>query len=301
MSGIAGSSHAPQWFDDAIRQEPEIDWLTVDGARIEWAAWGQRGRRGLLLLIGNGAHIGWWRPIAPILARDYRVATFNWSGMGRSGWRDVYPVETLIAEAMAVGEAAGLFENDQAPFLGAHSFGGFIGLRLLIEHGARFAGGILIDSRLRVRQQWGGGADAVSPFHVHDTKEQAIARFRLKPDQPERNPFILDMLAEESLERIEEGWRYRQDPNMRRKTPLDLDMIPMIVDAKCPLAFVRGACSASVVDEIWALQKAAAPPGTPFVEVPDAYHHLMIDRPIALVTAMRALLQTFPEGGARTR
>ncbi len=281
-----------------MARKPEIDWVTVDGAKIEWAVWGERGRPGLLLLIGNGAHIGWWRPIAPILAQDYRVVTFNWSGMGRSDWRDVYPVATLIAEAMAVGEAAGLFEGGGAPFLGAHSFGGFIGLRLLIEHGARFAGGLLIDSRLRVRQQWGGDAVTVSPFHVHDTKEQAIARFRLKPDQPECNPFILNMLAEESLERIAEGWRYRQDPNMRRKTPLDLDMIPMIVKAKCPLAFIRGAHSASVVDEIWVAQKAASPPGTPFIEVPDAYHHLMIDRPIALVTAMRALLKTFPHSRA---
>jgi pimeloyl-ACP methyl ester carboxylesterase len=278
-----------------MAQKPELNGVTVDGAKIEWAAWGKRGRPGLLLLIGNGAHIGWWRPIAPILAQDYRVATFNWSGMGGSDWREVYPVETLIAEAIAVAQVAGLFDSDEKPFLGAHSFGGFIGLRLLIEHGARFAGGILIDSRLRVRQQWGGDAVTVSPFHVHDTKEQAIARFRLKPDQPQRNPFILEMLAEESLEQIAEGWRYRQDPNMRSKTPLDLDMIPRIVEAKCPLALIRGAHSASVVDEIWAAQKAASRPGTPFVEVPDAYHHLMIDRPIALVTAMRALLQTFPD------
>jgi pimeloyl-ACP methyl ester carboxylesterase len=287
----------PAWYGDAMRREPEVGRLQVEGAGIEWAAWGERSKPGLLLLIGNGAQIGWWRPIAPILAEDYRVATFAWSGMGRSDWRDSYPVATLICEAVGVAQVAGLFDGPQAPYLGAHSFGGFVGLRLLIEHGARFAGGILIDSRLRSRQAWGANAQTVSPFHVHETKEQAIVRFRLKPEQPEVNRFILDMLAEESLEPVGDGWRYRQDPNMRSKTPLDGDLIPRIAETGCPLAFIRGARSGSVVDEIWHAQKAAAPAGTPFVEIPDAHHHLMIDQPLALIAAMRALLQCFPRSG----
>ena len=277
-----------------MRCEPVAGRLQVDDAKIEWAAWGELSKPGLLLLIGNGAHIGWWRPIAPILAEDYRVATFAWSGMGRSDWRASYPIATLIREAMAVAKAAGLFDGSHAPFLGAHSFGGFVGLRLLIEHGARFAGGILIDSRLRSRQAWGSDTQAVSPFHVHETEEQAIARFRLKPEQPGVNRFILDMLAEESLEPVGGGWRYRQDPNMRSKTPLDGDLIPRIAEAACPLAFIRGARSGSVDDEIWDAQKACAPAGTPFVEIPDAHHHLMIDQPLALIASMRALLQCFP-------
>lgn len=296
-----GPQTPPRWFTDAMKSEPESGLLAVDGTRIEWAAWGRRGRPGLLLLIGNGAHIGWWRPIAPILARDYRVATFAWSGMGRSDWRESYPVEILMEQAMAVAVQAGLFESAQAPFLGAHSFGGFIGLELLIARGERFAGGILIDSRLKVRQSWGGEAPTVASFHVHATKRQAKDRFRLKPDQPETNPFILDMLAEESLQQVAEGWRFRQDPDMRRKTPLAGDLIPRIAEARCPLAFIRGERSASVVDDIWARLRQAARPGTPFVEVPDAHHHLMIDRPIALIAAMRALLQAFPKGGSWNR
>ena len=301
MTGSLTGHGPPAWFEDAMRCEPEAGRLRVEGAKIEWAAWGERAKPGLLLLIGNGAHIGWWRAIAPMLAVDYRVAAFSWSGMGRSDWRDSYPIETLIKEAMAVSETAGLFDAVQTPFLGAHSFGGFIGLRLMIEHGERFSGGILIDSRLRARQTWGAEAQPVPPFHVHETKELAIARFRLKPEQPEVNRFILDMLAEESLEPVGDGWRYRQDPNMRSKTPLDSDLIPRMAEARCPLAIVRGVHSRSVIDEIWREQHAAAPPGTPFVEVPDAHHHLMIDQPLALVAALRALLQSFPKNGSWNR
>jgi pimeloyl-ACP methyl ester carboxylesterase len=288
------AAQAPAWFRGALAAKPESGWVNVAGARLEWAAWGKKGRPGLLLMTGNGAHIGWWRPIAPLLAEEYRVATFSWTGMGRSDWRKTYETETLMKEPIAVAEATGLFDGDIAPFLCAHSFGGFIALNMLIREGERFSGGVLLDSRLRIRQNWGPQAKEVPPFHVHATKGQALARFKLKPDQPHLHPFILDMLAEESLERVGQGWRYRQDPNMRRKTPLSADLIPSISDAKCPLAFIRGAGSASVADEIWAEQKAAAPPGTPFVEIPAAYHHVMHDQPIALIAAMRALLQSFP-------
>lgn len=294
MSKAYGIAEAPEWFRRALASRPENGWLNVAGAKVEWAAWGERGRPGLLLITGNGAHIGWWRPIAPILAEDYRVAAFSWTGMGRSDWRDTYEIKTLMMEPMAVAQAAGLFESEAAPFLCAHSFGGFVALNMLVKQGDLFGGGVLVDSRLRIRQSWGANAKEMPPFHVHATKDQALARFKLKPDQPHCHPFILDMLAEESLEQVGEGWRYRQDPNMRRKTPLGADLIPMIGHAKCPLAFIRGARSASIVDEIWAAQKAAALPGTPFVEIPDAHHHVMLDQPIALVAAMRALLQTFP-------
>jgi pimeloyl-ACP methyl ester carboxylesterase len=292
---------APQWFVKALAQQPESGRLTIEGASIDWAAWGDRRRPGLLLLIGNGAHIGWWRPIAPFLAEDYRVATFNWSGMGSSDWRDEYRIDTFVTEAMAVAEAAGLFEGGPKALMAAHSLGGFFGLQILVEHGHRFKGGMLIDSRLRLRSKWGREAPPVQPFHIHPTREQAIGRFRLKPEQSKRNSFILDMLAAESLEEAEGGWRWRADPNFHRKTALGADLIPLIARVPCPMMFVRGELSSSVTDDVWADQKAAAPAGTPFVGIPDAHHHLMVDQPIALLSAMRALFSALPEEGGWRR
>ncbi len=298
MRNGSNTGDPPDWYQNAIHQEPEIGALDVDGASIDWAAWGERGRPGLMLLIGNGAHIGWWRPIAPILARDYRVATFNWSGMGSSDWREEYSISTCIQEALAVAQASGLFEAQERPCIAAHSLGGFFGLHLLVEQGEKFGGGILVDSRLRLKSPWGKHAPPTAPFHLHETQEEAIARFRLLPEQPARNAFILDMLARESVGKVEGGWRFRQDPDFRRKMHLDGNLIPLIPHSKCPLAFVRGTLTKSVSTEIWRAKQEAAPTGTPFIEIADAHHHVMLDQPLELVAIIQALLRGFGDRSA---
>src|ERR1700744_5964280 len=102
---------APAWFADAMEKRPETTLVEVEGAKIETLTWGERGRPGLLLLHGSGAHAGWWRFIAPSLAEEYRVCAMSWSGMGGSQWGETYTTETFIAEAFASADAAGLFDS----------------------------------------------------------------------------------------------------------------------------------------------------------------------------------------------
>src|SRR5205085_3671875 len=51
---------SPQWFKDAIAQEPERSFVTSLGAKIELLTWGEVGKPGLLLVHGNSAHADWW-------------------------------------------------------------------------------------------------------------------------------------------------------------------------------------------------------------------------------------------------
>ena len=39
--------------------------------------------------------------------------------------------------------------------------------------------------------------------------------------------------------------------------------------------------------------RAHAPPGSPFLAIPEAGHHVMLDQPLALVSALRALLASW--------
>src|SRR5688500_15752256 len=70
LAGFAGEEPpAPQWFKDAIADEPERGFVGPAGKRLEMLTWGERGKPGLLLVHGNSAHADWWSFIAPFLAK----------------------------------------------------------------------------------------------------------------------------------------------------------------------------------------------------------------------------------------
>src|SRR5579875_2529864 len=140
---------APAWFERAIEDRPERSFVEVDGAPIELLTWGERGKPGVLLLHGNGAHADWWSFIAPFFAEDYRCAALSWSGMGRSDWRESYTFPTFVAEMLAGASAAGLFEAETKPIVVAHSFGGGVATFAAAEAGERFSRVIVLDAGVR--------------------------------------------------------------------------------------------------------------------------------------------------------
>lgn len=294
MAGGKDAEDAPDWFRWALAQPHEQGRVDVEGAGIEWLAWGTRGRPGVLLVTGNGAHMGWWRWIAPFLAQDYRVSALSWSGMGGSDWRDAYSPELFVREAMVVAETTGLFDGSFAPVMVGHSFGGILTALAAATVGARLRGAVLIDARLHTRSVWGANAEPVPPRRIRPSREDTIAGFRLQPRQPQRNRFILDLIAGEALEAAEGGWRWRADPQIRHKTDLGTNLTGLITRALCPLMFVRGGLSTTLTQDIWAEHQRLAPAGSPFIEIPDAHHHVMIDQPIALLSVIRTLLAMLP-------
>src|SRR5437899_495983 len=59
---------SPQWFKDAIAQEPERIFVESLGSKLEVLVWGEVGKPGLLFAHGNRAHAGGWGVIAPFVA-----------------------------------------------------------------------------------------------------------------------------------------------------------------------------------------------------------------------------------------
>jgi pimeloyl-ACP methyl ester carboxylesterase len=49
-----------------------------------------------------------------------------------------------------------------------------------------------------------------------------------------------------------------------------------------------------------ALLRRSTPPETPWVEIPDAGHHVMVDQPLALVAALRTQLEAWQPAAAGT-
>lgn len=271
---------APAWFRDAVAQQPERTTLTVQGAAIELLSWGPRGAPGVLLAHGARAHADWWSHIAPLLT-GRRVTALSWSGMGGSDWRPSYGLDLYAEEAMAAAEHTGLFDSEAAPTFVGHSFGGYPLVQAASRWGERLGRIVLVDSGLASFHHEGDAP----PARLYDTLADALARFRLEPDQ-DCPPFIADWLARHGLKSIldDEGrrrWTWRFDPALFVRLE-SVDVWVALKDVRCPAVFIRGDRSALVTAAVEARQKLQAPTGSRFMTLADAAHHVMADQPEAL-------------------
>ncbi len=295
----------PAWFSQALAQEPEREWVDVDGAGVEMLTWGERGKPGLLFLHGNAAHADWWSFIAPYFAKDYRVAALSWSGMGQSDWRDSYSIEGYAGEIEAVANAAGLFDSSRKPIVVAHSFGSYPALLYAATQGKKLGGLVSMDSPVlspeqrAARGQRGRNADDLQPHRVFPAMDALLTRFRFSPIQQCENLYVVDYIARKSLTLIMPGegqgmgYSWSFDPFLWRTLEVG-DPTVNLPAVQCPLACIRGANSALMDDEVRETLLRLAPAGTPMIEIPEAQHHLMADQPLALVGALRGLFAAWP-------
>lgn len=293
----------PRWFSDALAHEPARRWHGVHGARIETLSWGTRGQPGLLLLHGKMAHADWWSFIAPFFAGTHRVVAPSFGGMGGSDWRASYSVQQMADEAMAAAEQEGLFEAATPPLVVGHSFGGFVSLLCAQQHGARLGGVFTLDMPLMSREQRaartrpGLRSFTPRPTRLYPTLQAALARFRFAPEQPCDNLYIADHIARTSLKPVhaDDGspaWTWRFDPQVAPLPPGN--PAQALREAGCPVAIGWGTDSALVTPPVAAYACELAGPDAPRVPIANARHHVMVDQPLALVQALRDLLQRRP-------
>ena len=288
---------APGWFRDTLDATPEHRRVPVDGAEIDLLCWGERGKPGLLLIHGSNAHAHWWDHIAPLLANDWRVAALSLSGMGESDWRELYTTAIFEQELFAAAEAGGLYDAGDPVFV-AHSFGGIPMATAAANQGHRLKGAIFLDSGFM--PEWDRNTSPPPAFKPkeYDSVAAALARFRLMPPQACDNLYIADHIARHSLRAVdrdgEQYWTWSFDPDLWARMRVGWEGWEAIPEAKCPVAFISGERSAAITDKTIAVQRGHAPSGTPFIRVPRAEHHVMIDEPLALVAALRTLLEVWP-------
>jgi pimeloyl-ACP methyl ester carboxylesterase len=279
---------APGWYKVLGAISPEVGQITVEGAAIEYFAWGARGAPGLLLVHGNRAHARWWGPVAPLLAQSgFRVAAMSFSGMGGSAWREAYHTDQLIQEMFAVMQAAGLYEAGSPPFIGAHSFGAMVTALAAQSRGAELGGVVLVDTAVGPKQLELPADFSRNP-RVYESLEAALIRFRLAPPQPCHALYLLDEVGRQALVQDGATWRWCFDPYFWDKLTHGSAWDAIAAPA-CKLAFINGETSAILTPARLAAQRARAPAGTAFIGIPEAGHHVMLDQPLALTAAMRAI------------
>jgi pimeloyl-ACP methyl ester carboxylesterase len=91
-----------------------------------------------------------------------------------------------------------------------------------------------------------------------------------------------------------EGWTWRFDPFLWGK--LDrAGMTELSAEGAPPLAHIYADNSGIMKRRAMAGHETDLIPATaPHIVIPDSEHHIMVDQPLALVAAVRALLATWP-------
>jgi pimeloyl-ACP methyl ester carboxylesterase len=270
----------------------------------------------LVLVHGGAAHAHWWSHLAPQLVDTHRVVALDLSGHGDSAWRETYRASTWADEVLAVAETETrpdpAADGGRRPVIVGHSMGGFVTIVAAARHGAALEGAIVLDAPVRrldpeSEEARRRGRNMFRAPKTYPDLDTAVEHFHLVPPQPSTNPWLLDHVARRSLRRTDGGWRWKFDPRLftHRSGPDRPDEFgPELARAACRLAIVNGERSAIVDDDVIAhmqLLVAGSPAGAagvPFVKVPEAHHHLLLDQPLATVTALRAILATWRPVGA---
>jgi len=278
----------PAWFTEALAAPVEDRDVRVGGARISYRAWGTPGGRGAVLVHGTAAHAHWWDHIAPLLAADgLRVAALSMSGHGDSDSRNVYSMDQWAAEVVAVADAAGIATP---PFLIGHSLGGSITSRAAAVYGDRLAGVVIIDTPVYEGPPPAEIATSAIVFGAgrsYPTREAVTSRFRLVPEHPVL-PYVREHVAAWSVTAKDTGgWGWKFDQGLFAK--LDLSQPTTGQPTACRAAILRaqhGLMNADMADRLGSRLGQQVP----VTEIPAAGHHVLLDEPLSLVTALRAIL-----------
>lgn len=287
------NSPTPSWFDWAISYPCESKFVDVENCPIHYLLWEPEDMPkkvpGLLLVHGGGAHANWWRFIAPFFAKQFRVAAIDLSGMGDSGTREAYSAEIRAKEMREVIAHAKL---GQETFVVGHSFGGFMTLRFGVDFGDSIAGAIIADTPVRHPDDPppGRASRIFKSVRPYPSYEEAVARFRLLPEQECANDFIVEHIARHSLKNAEKGWVWKFHPASMGADRWAEPFHEHMQNMRCRTAYIHGEYSALIGPPHLEYIKSLMKPDSPVVELPQAHHHMMLDQPIAFVATVRSII-----------
>ena len=280
----------PTWFTGAIANRPTVNAVDFEGATINYLTWGDVDKPCLILLHGGAAHAQWWSFIGPQFAQKYFVIAPDLSGHGNSDHRDGYSMELWSDEVMAVAKAA---KSQANPIVVGHSMGGHVALAMAARRGQELAGAIVLDSPVRApdpESEEGQRGRMFKNPKVYPDLETAMEHFFLMPPQPCENDFIVDHIARNSLKETDQGWTWKFDRNVFSPERYRDSENNYLESVTCRMALMHGQLSDLVTPEVQEHMETLTGRAVPMVEIPQAYHHVPLDQPLALIAAVRAIL-----------
>lgn len=252
-----------------------------------------------MLLHGGGANAHWWDHIASALTRRGPVYALDFRGHGDSAYPEERRVGAFNTDLEGLVETLG---REDVQLVG-HSMGAAIAL----DHASRFQSTrslVLVDpARGSARGSRRRARLALMLRRTYPSFEEARARFRFLPESAHPSEALRRSIAGHSVREEPDGrFGYKFDPGwfaLPSRPP------PDPADVRCPTLLVRGSES-KLLSPRAALELVDELAFGRLVEIQEAGHHVLLDRPERLLEALHAFFDTLaprskPSGAAASR
>ena len=263
--------------------------VEAGGLRLHYLDYGTLGRPPMLCVHGGAAHAHWFDFVAPYFGPDYHVRAVDQRGHGDSAWADppVYSYERYASDLAEVVEKLDLRDF----VLIAHSMGGTVALVYAAAHPGRVGSLIVVDSTLQMTEDRVAALRDVGTRRGsrYATREEFVARYRLRPAGTTAGPEVIRHLAQNSGRQLADGtWTHKFDRNVYA-TREAVDCLPCWNHIRIPALLVKGDRSPRISPQVFAEVQARCP-HVELAEVSNSDHHVMLDNPSGFAHAVKAFL-----------
>ncbi len=247
--------------------------------RLHFLEWNPTASRTLVLLHGNSANAWWWQWVAKELPNDLRLLAVDMRGHGDSEWvkPPAYKPHDYADDLANFIRAE--VQGDR-PIVVGHSMGGVVTLAFAGRHAALARGIIVVDTAVvssRGRDRFLHRLKAL-PTVVYPDLETAKTRFRLMPNEGEIHEDRVLAIAEKSLMPAESGGYTLKFDRESFFGGDGLHVMETIRALRIPTLLVRAEKSRIMTQES-SEAAAASNPHTRLVVIPDAHHHVILEKP----------------------
>jgi pimeloyl-ACP methyl ester carboxylesterase len=295
-SGLRGRAAAPTWFRDALGAPGSPHHVEVEGRRVTYQAWGD-GDRLIALVHGRAANAHWWDHIAPLLATDSsgrdpsRVIAVDLSGHGDSEHRARYDLSQWAREIGAAinAEKAASQRRLRDTVVIGHSMGSTVALMAAGLGLDGLSGVAALDSPVGVPHR---RAESSPRQKCYPTRQDIEARFRVLPDDPTANEFIIRYLATRAVRQLDTGqWTWKTDARAMAPAVVEPAHVARVVIPTLLVVPERGIATAASTAAL--RDRVSAP--TRVIGIPNSGHHVLVDQPLALVAVLSDWLGSLPD------
>jgi pimeloyl-ACP methyl ester carboxylesterase len=266
-------------------------YVEAGGLKLHYLDYGGPAHSPMLCLHGGAAHAHWWDFVASALSAEHHVIAPDHRGHGDSQWAvpPDYGYQRFAADVAEVVEKLDLRDFT----LVGHSMGGMISLVYAATRPSRMRRLVIIDSALRMnRERLAQFREfGARPVATYPTREALLERYRLRPAGTEAGPDIIRHLAEYGIRQADDGgWQYKFDRNVYGSRKW-VDGMACWETINVPVLLVRAELSDRITPELFAEVKARCPQ-VELASVASSRHHVMLDNPAGLVSAIQGFLSS---------